>query len=306
VHAAFRTSGCLLAKVVGSPAGLLGTRAARSVSPVGAVGQAPGAECGEHVLQLHRTEDEQLAGLTAWVRRGLDLGEKVICTEMPRRPEDSLSAVLEARGVDVAAAVRDGRLSVLPVEVFYDAEGLAAVADRALAEGFSGVWLSAEQRAALTVLSPSAHRVVEQQMDELVGTRPVHTLCQYSEAGATGSRLADVVAVHRSGVFQATFATTRDLDGLALHGEIDGTNTDVFEAVLSAAGRRASRVLWLDLGEVAHLDAGGCWRLDDATRAFRIAGGHVLLIAPQPPVELIMQLMEVDELPGMHVLAGER
>jgi anti-anti-sigma regulatory factor len=273
---------------------------------VGTVQEAPGVERGEHVLQLHRTEPEQLAGLTDWVRRGLDLGDKVICTEMPRRPADSLLAMLEARGLDVAAAVRDGRLSVLPVEVFYDAEGLAAVADRALAEGFAGVWLSAEQRAALTVLSPSAHRVVEQQMDELVRTRPVHTLCQYSEAGATGSRLADVVAVHRSGVFQATFATTRDLDGLALHGEIDGTNTDVFEAVLSAAGRRASRVLWLDLGEVAHLDAGGCWRLDDATRAFRIAGGHVLLIAPQPPVELIMQLMEVDELPGMHVLAGER
>src|SRR4051795_6211957 len=291
---------------------------------MGSVQEAPGAERGEHVLQLHRTEDEQLAGLTDWVRRGLDLGEKVICPEMPRRPADSLLVVLEAGGVDVAAAVREGRLSVLPVEVFYDAEGLAAVVDRALAEGFVGVRMAAEQRAALTVLSPAAHRVVEQQMDELVRTRPVHTLCQYAEAGTTGSRLADVVAVHRSGVFQASFATTRDLDGLALHGEIDGTNTDVFEAVLAAAGRRAARglwvnpgegappgaravrVLWLNLAEVAHLDAGGCWRLDDATRTFRIAGGHVLLIAPQPPVELIMQLMEVDELPGMHVLAGER
>src|SRR3954451_12390881 len=102
---------------------------------MGSVQEAPGAERGEHVLQLHRTEREQLAGLTDWVRRGLDLGDKVICTEMPRRPADSLLAMLEARGVDVAAAVRDGRLSVLPVEVFYDAEGLAAVADRALAAG---------------------------------------------------------------------------------------------------------------------------------------------------------------------------
>jgi anti-anti-sigma regulatory factor len=266
---------------------------------------APGAECGEHVLELHRTEDEQLAGLTAWVRRGLDRGEKVICTELPRRPADSLLVVLDTCGVDVAAAVRDGRLAVLPVEVFYAAEGLAVVVERALAEGFAGVWMSGAERAALTVLSPAAHRVVEQQMDELVRTRPVHTLCQYAQANTTGARLADVVAVHRSGVCQATFATTRDLDGLALHGEIDGSNTEVFEAVLAAAGRSAGRVLWLDLAEVTHLDAGGCWRLDDATRAFRTAGGHVLLIAPQPPVELIMQLMEVDELPGMHVLAGQ-
>jgi len=38
-------------------------------------------------------------------------------------------------------------------------------------------------------------------------------------------------------------ATKRDGDELALHGEIDGTNTDVFEAVLAAAGRAAARVL---------------------------------------------------------------
>jgi anti-anti-sigma regulatory factor len=272
---------------------------------VGAVGEALGAECGEHVLELHRTENEQLAGLTDWVRRGLDAGGKVICTEMPRRPADSLLAVLEASGVDGSAAVRDGRLAVLPVEVFYAVEGLATVAERALAEGFTGVWMSAERRAALTVLSPATHLVVEQQMDALVQTRPVHTLCQYAQPGMPGAQLADVVAVHRSGVCQATFASTRDLDGLALHGDIDDSNSDVFEAVLAAAPRSVDRVLWLDLAEVSHLDAGGCWRLEDATRAFRIAGGHVLLIAPQPPVELMMQLMEVDELPGVHVLAGQ-
>ncbi|MGY1738156.1 MEDS domain-containing protein [Geodermatophilus sp. SYSU D00684] len=269
-----------------------------------AVGELPGTECGEHVLQLHRSEDERLDGLTTWVRRGLDAGEKVVCTEQPRRPEDSLLAVLETRGVDGAAAVRDGRLVVPPAAEFYAAEGLAVVVERALAEGFTGVWMSAERRVALTVLSPAVHRLVEQQMDELVRTWPVHTLCQYPQAATAGDLLEDVVASHRSGVRQAILTTTRDLDGLALHGEVDGTSTDVFEAVVAVASRSASRVLWLDLAEVSHLDAGGCWRLDDVTRAFRMADGHVLLIAPQPPVELILRLMEVDELPGMHVLAG--
>ena len=102
-------------------------------------------------------EDEQLAGLAAWVCRGLDLGEKVICTEVPRRPEDSLVALLEARGVDGAAAVRDGRLVVQPAAEFYAAEGHAAVVERALADGFPEVRMSAERRAALTVLSPAAH-----------------------------------------------------------------------------------------------------------------------------------------------------
>jgi anti-anti-sigma regulatory factor len=272
---------------------------------MGAVGEVPGAECGEHVLELHRSEDERLAGLTAWVCRGLDVGGKVICTELPRRPEDSLVALLEARGVDGAAAVRDGRLAMPPVAQFYAAEGLAAVVERALADGFPEVWLSGERRAALTVLSPAAHLLVEQRMDELVCTRPVHTLCQYAQAATAGDLLEDVVASHRSGVRQTIFTTSRDLDGLALHGEVDATSTDVFAAVLTAASHNSARVLWLDLAEVTHLDAGACWRLEDATRSFRMAGGHVLLIAPQPQVEVILQLMEVDKLPGMHVLAGQ-
>jgi hypothetical protein len=80
---------------------------------VGDVREAPGAEWDGHVLLLHRTEGERLAGLTAWVRRGMELGEKIIYTELPLMPEDALAPVLEARGVDVAAAVRDGQLKII-------------------------------------------------------------------------------------------------------------------------------------------------------------------------------------------------
>ncbi|MGY1739626.1 MULTISPECIES: MEDS domain-containing protein [unclassified Blastococcus] len=271
---------------------------------MGTVGEVPGIECGEHVVQLHRSEDERLAGLIAWVRHGLDAGRKVLCTELPWRPEGSLSTLLADCGVDVEAAVGGGRLAVLSAEDYYLAESHAAVVERALAEGFPGVCLSAEERAWLSVMSPAAHRVVEQQMDALVRWRPVHSLCQYPRASTTGAGLEDVITLHHSGVREAVLRTSRDLDGLTLHGEVDASSADVFAAVLAAASRSASRVLWLDLAEVAHLDAGGCWLLDDATRAFRISGGHVLLVAPQPPVELVLRLMEVDELPGVHLLAG--
>ena len=76
--------------------------------------------------------------------------------------------------------------------------------------------------------------------------------------------------------------------------------------MLSAASRHRSRVLWVDLGEVGYIDAGSCWRLDDATRRYRSSGGHVLLVALQPPVELTMRMLEVDELPGMHLVGDER
>jgi hypothetical protein len=56
--------------------------------------------------------------------------------------------------------------------------------------------------------------------------------------------------------------------------------------------------------ELSYLDAGSCRRIDDATRAFRAVGGHVLLVAPQPPVEHTLRIMEVGALPGMHLLGG--
>ena len=81
---------------------------------MGDVREDPGTAWDGHVLLLHRTEGERLAGLTAWVRRGLELGEKIIYTEFPFMPEDALVPVLAAWGVDVAAAVRDGQLVELP------------------------------------------------------------------------------------------------------------------------------------------------------------------------------------------------
>lgn len=272
---------------------------------MGVVREDPGTQWDGHVLLLHRTEGERLAGLVAWVRRGLELGEKIIYTELPLMPEDALVSVLEARGVD-AAAVRDGQLTVLPPEEFYPPEGQRVVVERALAEGFTSVRISAEVRAALSVLSPDAVHGVEQRLDALVGDLPMSAMCQYAEAATTGTWLDDAVATHLSGVHQSTFSTSRDLDGLALHGEVDATNTDVFTSVLNAASRHWSRVLWVDLGEVSYVDAASCWRLDDATRAFRSSGGHVLLVALQPQVELTMRMLEVDELPGMHLVGGER
>jgi anti-anti-sigma factor len=221
------------------------------------------------------------------------------------RSEDGLFALLTERGVDVADAVCNGSLVVLPVEEFYPPEGQRVVVERALAEGFASVRISAEARAALSILSPGAVHGVERQISELVRTGSVHAMCQYEQATTSGTWLDDAVAQHLTGVHQSTFSTSSDLDGLALQGEVDATNTDVFASVVTAAGSTAPHVLWLDLAELTYLDAGSCWRLDDATRAFRAAGGHVLLVAPRPQVQRTLQMLEVDELPGMHVLGGD-
>ena len=76
----------------------------------------------------------------------------------------------------------------------------------------------------------------------------------------------------------------------------------MFAALLAAADRAASRELSLDLSGVTYLDAGAGRRLNDATRRFRAAGGQVVLVAPQPPVERTLTLLDLGDLPGMQLV----
>ena len=270
---------------------------------------SPAARDG-HVLLLHRGEEERRAGLTAWVRRGLGRGEKVVCAEQTDvsggGSEAALFAALAAGGVDVAAAVADGRLAVLPVEQVRLAEAQSLVVERALAAGFPAARLSMDAGAALTGLFTAEHRERERRLDELVHTRPVSVMCQYARATTAADRLTDLVAVHLTGVLESTLTTGGDRDRLALCGEIDAANADVFAAVLAAADRVASRELRLDLSRLTYLDAGAGRRLNDATRGFRADGGRVMLVRPQPPVERTLALLDVGDLPGMHLAGAGR
>jgi anti-anti-sigma factor len=267
-------------------------------------GRAALARWDGHVLLLHATEAERRTALAAWVQRGLDLGQKIIYTEAPTTSKDALPAVLEASGVDGGAAMRDGFLEVLPLAEFYPPEGQQAVVERALADGFRSVRMSAEARAALSVLSPADYLGFERRMDLLVRSRPVDAMCQYPQADTTGPWLDETVAVHLGGVRQALFSTGADGQGLAVSGEVDATNREVFTVVLAEACRNTDRVLWLDLAGLSYLDASSCWCLEECTRALRADGGHVLLVAPQPSVERVLRLLGLHELPGLSLMGA--
>lgn len=258
-----------------------------------------------HVLLLHSTEQERREELTAWMRRGLELGEKIIYTEPADGPDQPLRAVLEAGGVDVATAIRDGQLVVVPPGLSHPPAGRHGLVERALAEGFPGVRVSAGEGAAPVVLPPAAYRESERRMDELIRTKPVSAMCQHARSTTTAAWLGDLVAAHLTGVHESTLATGGSSDGLTLRGEIDTANADVFDAVLAAANHATTRALRLDLADVTYLDAGTGRRLDDATRPLRAAGGQVQLVAPQPQVERTLRCLDLDDLPGMQLVGDE-
>jgi hypothetical protein len=276
-----------------------------------------------HLLLLYGSEPERRAGLAAWVRRGLDLDEKVIYTEAPGvAAEDSVRMVLDEFGVDVAAATADGRLAMLPPAEFYPPAGQAPVVERALADGFTRVRMTAEASTALSILTESDHARIERTMDELCRTRPVSAMCQYERRVTTAARLREIVAVHLVGIREPGFRTRSAERGIAVSGEVDISNVDTFAAALDVAvdaavqaadsanadaptADAATRIVRLDLGEVCFVDVAACRALVTSTQWFRHGGGRVLVVAPQPAVERTLRMLDIDQLPGLEVISGD-
>ncbi len=258
-----------------------------------------------HLLLLYRSEQERRSSLVAWVRRGLEHGEKVVYSEVPGPAARSLPAVLAQRGVDVAAASAEGRLVVLPPDEFYPPGGQVEVVKQALADGFPGVRLSAESGAARSVLTAAAYTEVERRMSDLCRSLPVSALCQYDETATSGDGLRPLVSLHLGGVRGARLASGAAAGALAIAGEIDISNEDLLAAVLETAAGTAGGTLHVDLGGVTFLGAAGCRALLQGTDRFRRGGGRVVLDAARASVGHLLQIVGIDRAPGVELASTQ-
>jgi anti-anti-sigma factor len=254
-----------------------------------------------HLLLLHHTEADRLTRLAEWVLCGLDRGEKVIYADGGDAAGSSIVGHLRGQGIDVAAARAEGRFELLPLAAFYPSE----VVDRALDEGFPAVRMSAEAAAVLSVLEPAEYRDVEQNMDRLCRTGPVSALCQYPRS-TSAPTLRAVVSAHPHGVREPGFSASAGRFGLALHGEVDLANADVLAAVLAAALLAAMSApggeVRLDLAALEFIDVAACRAISDASRIFRETGRRLLLVDARRPVERMMGVLGLGDLPGMELI----
>ena len=101
-----------------------------------------------HLVLVHDSERQRRAGVAAWVRRGLDLGAKILYIE-PRdvTAERSLLCLLKDDGVDAEEVVERGQLQVLRAEDdrVYRPAWFTKVVEEALAEGYPTVRWSGRQ-----------------------------------------------------------------------------------------------------------------------------------------------------------------
>ena len=130
---------------------------------------ATGVRPGDHVCWLYRSEGEQRAFLTPYVRQGLEGGEKVVYIGDGRGVVDALG-YLRDDGVEVEGLLASGQLRVLTAEDAYlrggafDPDGMIALlrreTARALAKGYAALRVTGEMSWALRA-APGAERLIE-------------------------------------------------------------------------------------------------------------------------------------------------
>ncbi len=108
---------------------------------------------GDHIAHLYRSEEERWEILAAFLRSGLERGEKAIYAAGNCSTDDVLLHLQEV-GFDPRSSIRSGQMVILPHSRFYEREGgftpeatvhfLTTETARAMQEGFSGLRVASE------------------------------------------------------------------------------------------------------------------------------------------------------------------
>jgi anti-anti-sigma factor len=251
---------------------------------------------------------ERATGLAAWAQDGLDQHERLVCSELPGSSPGAapLVEVLERAGVPAADAVATGALDVVPSGVASgmgpgttSAPWIGARLAAALEAGFTGLRICLDVPAGAgdgcAVSGGSAGGLG-------YGAR-LAILCRHDRT-ARRSELEAAIAAHPEGLRTAMLVTRPIGEGLAVAGEVDVSNVDLFAATLAFHSRAARSVLWLDVANLRFMDVAGCRALARVTRVFRNNGGTLLVVDPLPPVAHVLRLLGVDRLRGLEVLGA--
>lgn len=160
----------------------------------------------DHYALLYSTRSEQFDAVTPYIRDGLDADAKCIYVASENAPSDVLDA-LDARGVDVDAAIESGQLSVLDShDVFPEDDGvdadrlveiLESAVEDALADGYDRVRTTGEMSWTLDhAVDPGVLAEFEAKLNRIDPDSPWTILCQYNRDRFSPAVLDDALGTH--------------------------------------------------------------------------------------------------------------
>jgi anti-anti-sigma factor len=244
--------------------------------------------------------------VAAWVLDGLARDEKVVYVHEDDAYEDDeageLLSLVGEHDPTAGSAVSDGRIEVVPLREVYRPGGSEQLVDRALAEGFPAVRVSADLSAAFELFGRPGVEEVERGLDELSHHRPLSALCRISETTCTTKPA--LLGGHVDGICACSLAIVAVAGGVRLSGEVDFVNEELFAAILSSLAPVGGR-FQLDLEKLHFLSVGGARALVQATEAYRQHGGRVVLAKMSPVVRKVMEVCGYGELFELEASAAE-
>ena len=255
-----------------------------------------------HLLLFYDEESQRRAGVAAWVGRGLELGSKILYTQLQDDlPDRSLPGLLRD-DPDALEAMDRGQIQVVPADPStYDPAFIETLVDEALSDGYPSVRWSGAASTAWDVIPRSRHEYVERATDQLCASRPLSAMCQYS-APECGDAVGFLSESHGAGLREQLFQAAPVKGGLAVAGELDATNQRILRFLLMTATTAPERDPFvLDLSRLDFLDLPGARAMLFGTLDHRTRGGHVRLEAPRPHVAKLIHLLGIDQAEGIQL-----
>ena len=225
---------------------------------------------GDHACAVYSGEDERRAILAAYVRDGLDAGQRV--AYLCGRPQEDTEAWLCDADSRLRCSVASGQLLLLgaggagpratAVDPRRTLESLQIMADEAMTDGYPALRLAAEGAYLIEGLPADAVVPFERDLTHLVEANRMLALCAYSAARMPAPLLSVVVGGHRAvpgprGTYEGTglrITATAAPPGLRLAGELDRRHLPAFTEAL--AGLVKAGPMEVGLVEVGLVEAG--------------------------------------------------
>lgn len=275
---------------------------------------------GDHACLTFSDWEERLDILSAFVRRGLDDDQKVVCLTEALTPE-RFSAELADRGVPVVGSQRRGQLVVRSTDESWLVGGAFAVAqmidflghqvDLSRRHGFSGLRLTADMEWATRPVTGVEQLVVfESTVNDLFVHERVTAICQYDREQFDPVTLASATEVHPRAVAATVYfedpllrvSRQHSPPGLRAAGEIDYTRVGALGHALAEAVR-LDRDIHVNLTQLRVIDVAAAGAVIQA--AVGAAEGGRMTVTCGRQVRKVLDLIGAADVPHLRVVVTD-
>ncbi len=276
---------------------------------------------GDHACLTFSDADERLDIVAAFVRDGLEQGDKVVCLTDALAP-DELTSELGSRGLPVANSVATGQLEVAPSVSMYvssgafDAteviDGWRARIDGARSAGYPGLRITADMRWALRPVNGLEQLITcETQFNRLIAAGGVTTVvCQYDRQGFDAVTLASITAAHANVVTAVTYHNDAVLrisrqhipPGVRIAGELDFRGLESLTNALGEAVRLDEHVL-LNMTQLRFIDVAAAAAV--LQTALGLPDGRRMTIVCRQPVGKVLRALGGDRLSSLRLVVRD-